>query len=238
MDRTQLADRISTLHESLTPAEQANLKLLLGLSAGQLASDSDTGRARAEVTRTLDLLCPYEVADPHGLQYRGRPEFLTDELLAQLQQDARDIAERAVPFDEHYLGYGSAAADALSTSEELSTFLADIVPSAVPTGVASLLYYRDEGQGIRPHVDTDIFSLNVLLMLDHEYPSGLEQPSALQMHYADGTVERVQLEPGELVVFLAGTQAHSRSPIVQGEHVTILTLGFMPEGAPIENYTR
>ncbi|MEI2730416.1 MAG: hypothetical protein V9G08_00085 [Dermatophilaceae bacterium] len=238
MDQTQLADRISRLHETLSPAEQANLKLLLGLSAGQLASDADNGQARAEVTRTLDLLCPYDVADPHGLQYRGRPPFLTDQLLAQLQQDAHDIAPRAVPFDEHYLGYGSAAADALSTSDELRGFIAGIVPSAVPTGVASLLYYRDPGQGIRPHVDTDIFSLNVLIMLEHGYPDDLQHPSALQMHYADGTVEPVVLEPGELVVFLAGTQAHSRSPIVRGEHVTILTLGFMPEGAPIENYRR
>lgn len=238
MTESHLADRISSLHETLSLAEQANLKLILGLSAGQLASTSDVGAARAEVTRALDLLCPYDVANPHGLQYRGRPEFITDELLGQLQEDAHDIASRAVPFDEHYLGYGSAAADQLSTSPELSNFVAGLVPSAVPTGIASILYYRDAGQGISPHVDTDIFSLNILLMLEHNYPEGIENPSALQMHYPDGKVERVVLRPGELVVFLAGTQAHSRSPIVEGENVTILTLGFMPEGAPIENYKR
>lgn len=238
MDSTQLADRISTLHAGLTPAEQANLKLILGLSAGQLASQADTSQARSAVTRTLDLLCPYDVEDPHGVQYRGRPDFLTDDLLARLQQDAREIAPKAVAFDEHYLGYGSATADWLSTSPELADFVSTIVPASLPTGVASLLYYRDAGQGIVPHVDTDIFSLNILLMLDHQYPEGLEEPSALQMHYADGEVERVQLSAGELVIFLAGTQAHSRSPIVEGENVTILTFGFMPVGAPIENYRR
>lgn len=238
MENAQLADRISSLHAGLSPAEQANLKLILGLSAGQLAAEQKSSAARSAVTRTLDLLCPYDVEDPHGLQYRGRPEFLTDELLARLQKDARDIAPEAVAFDEHYLGYGSATADWLSTSRELADFVSSVVPACLPTGVASLLYYRDAGQGIVPHVDTDIFSLNVLLMLEHEFPEGLAQPSALQMHYADGEVERVQLSPGELVIFLAGTQAHSRSPIVEGETVTILTLGFMPVGAPIENYER
>jgi hypothetical protein len=76
------------------------------------------------------------------------------------------------------------------------------------------------------------------MMLEHEIPSGIEEPSALYMHFADGTEQRLQLSPGEVVIFLAGTQAHSRTPISEGENVTILTFGFMPEGAPLENYRR
>ena len=45
-----------------------------------------------------------------------------------------------------------------------------------------------------PHIDTDIFSLNVLMMLAHDIPDGTPEPSALHMHYADGSKERFQLE--------------------------------------------
>jgi hypothetical protein len=129
-------------------------------------------------------------------------------------------------------------ADQLATSDALAELVATVVPKAVATGIASYLFYRDAGQGIIPHIDTDIFSLNVLMMLAHDIPPGLAEPSALYMHFADGTEQRVQLSAGEVVIFVAGTQAHSRTPIREGERVTILTFGFMPEGAPLENYRR
>lgn len=237
-DVSTIGRQLADLHHALTPAEQANLKLILGLSAGHLvpADDPMSRRSRKEVSEALEILCPYDVADPRGVQYRGRPGFLTDELLKALITEAEEIGPGAVPFDEHYLGYGGPVASRVATSPELAAMVAGIVPRAVSTGVASYLFYRDAGQGIIPHIDTDIFSLNILLMLRHEYPEGLTEPSALYMHYPDGSKDRFQLESGEVVVFLAGTQAHSRSTIVQDEKVTILTFGFMPEGAPITNY--
>ena len=82
------------------------------------------------------------------------------------------------------------------------------------------------------------FSLNILMMLQHRLPATAIEPSALYMHYPDGSEERLQLQPGEVVIFLAGTQAHSRTRIAAQESVSILTFGFMPKGAPIENYRR
>ncbi|MCA1221813.1 hypothetical protein [Streptomyces sp. 8L] len=235
-----MGQRLADLHRTLTPAEQANLKLILGLSAGQLVPDKDPGseKGRQAVSEALELLCPYDVVDPRGIQYRGRPAFLTDEVLRSLTDEAVRVGQTAVPFDEHYLGCGGPVADRLAVSDELAELVTSVVPKAEATGIASYLFYRDAGQGIIPHIDTDIFSLNVLMMLEHEIPDGLTQPSALYMHYADGTEQRVQLSPGEVVIFLAGTQAHSRTPIQEGERVSILTFGFMPEGAPLENYRR
>ncbi|OLF13940.1 hypothetical protein BLA60_01790 [Actinophytocola xinjiangensis] len=235
-----VGQRLADLHGSLSPAEQANLKLILGLSAGHLVPERDprSQRGRTAVSEALELLCPYEVADPRGAQYRGRPDLLTDALLDTLIAEARDVGETAVPFDEHYLGCGGPVADRLATSAELTALVRSVVPGAEPTGIASYLFYRDAGQGIIPHIDTDIFSLNVLLMLDHRTPGDPATSSALYMHYPDGSEERFQLTPGEVVIFLAGTQAHSRTPIVEGERVTILTFGFMPQGAPIGNYRR
>lgn len=235
-----LARRLADLHEGLSPAEQANLKLILGLSAGHLVPDKnpDSEQGRQTVSRALEFLCPYTVDDPRGIQYRGRPAFLTDDLLAALVAEAEEVGRTAVPFDEHYLGCGGPIADQVSTSDDLSALVAQVVPGAEGTGVASYLFYRDAGQGIIPHIDTDIFSLNVLLMLRHDHPADLAAPSALYMHFADGTEQRLQLSPGEVVIFLAGTQAHSRTPIGASERVTILTFGFMPAGAPLENYRR
>ncbi|MFC4852053.1 hypothetical protein [Actinophytocola glycyrrhizae] len=232
--------RLADLHGSLSPAEQANLKLILGLSAGHLVPERDPRAqdGRVAVSEALELLCPYDVADPRGAQYRGRPELLTDELLATLIAEAEEVGETAVPFDEHYLGCGGPVADRLATSPGLTALVRSVVPGAEPTGIASYLFYRDAGQGIIPHIDTDIFSLNVLMMLAHETPQDAPTTSALCMHYPDGSEERFQLAPGEVVIFLAGTQAHSRTPIVAGERVTILTFGFMPKGAPVGNYRR
>jgi hypothetical protein len=235
-----VGQRLADLHSSLNPAEQANLKLILGLSAGHLVPERDPGsvNGRAAVSEALELLCPYEVDDPRGAQYRGRPALVTDELLGSLIAEAQEVGATAVPFDEHYLGCGGPIADRLATSPELTALVRSVVPGAEPTGIASYLFYKDAGQGIIPHIDTDIFSLNVLLMLAHETPADPVTTSALYMHYPDGSDERFQLTPGEVVIFLAGTQAHSRTPIAEGERVTILTFGFMPQGAPLGNYRR
>ncbi len=240
MTIASMGRRLADLHGDLTPAEQANLKLILGLSAGRLVPDKapESESSRRAVSEALEILCPYEVLDPRGVQYRGRPAFLTDDLLGRLVAESERVGETAVPYDEHYLGYGGPIADRLATSPELADLVASVVPKAEATGIASYLFYRDPGQGIIPHIDTDIFSLNVLMMLSHRYPCGLADPSALYMHFPDGTEQRLQLSPGEVVIFLAGTQAHSRTPIREGETVTILTLGFMPQGAPLGNYQR
>lgn len=235
---TSLSNKLEEFNNSLTPAEQASFKLILGLSAGQLASENIVDESRHEVTETLYRLCPYNVSKVHGLQYRGRPEFLTDALFEKILEESKIIGKEAIPFDEHYLGYGGPLASEIAKSEALSKLVESVVPKCEPTGIASYIFYRDEGQGIVPHVDTDIFSLNVLLMLEHEYPEGGSAPSVLTLHYPDGSSEGFDLSPGEIVIFLAGTQAHSRTSISSGEKVSILTFGFMPEGAPIENYQR
>ncbi|TFB94442.1 hypothetical protein E3O10_01320 [Cryobacterium luteum] len=235
-----IAARLVELHRNATTAERANLKLILGLSAGNLvpSSDSLAAESRRAVSETLELLCPYDVPDPRGLQYRGRPDFLTDDLFDRLLQESISKREIAIPFDEHYLGAGGLVADDVALSAELAALVESVVPGAESTGIASYLFYKDEGQGIDPHIDTDIFSLNILMMLQHRLPGTEVEPSALYMHYPDGSEERLQLQPGEVVIFLAGTQAHSRTRIGADESVSILTFGFMPKGAPIENYRR
>ncbi|NJK32240.1 MAG: hypothetical protein HC927_07435, partial [Deltaproteobacteria bacterium] len=94
-------------------------------------------------------------------------------------------------------------------------------------GVASFLYY-DERPGIDPHIDTDIFSLNVLLMLEHRQGEG--PGSNLVIFPPRAEPQRLDLQPGEIVVMFAGSIAHGRERVSRGEAVSILTFGFHPLG--------
>jgi len=228
-----LTRKLHDFNVKLTPAEQANFKLLLGLAAGGLAPEFEkpgnaaNAQAFDAVVDTLAHLQPFsDRIPPNGVVYRGRPPFISDSTLLELQVEARHLRPSADPFDEHFLGYGGELADAMSTSHELVSFVADRAGAVRPTGIASFLFYDEPGQGIEPHIDTDVFAFNVLLMLDHR--GGGPAGSALVMFPPFSEPERFQLAPGEMVMFFAGSVAHGREPVGQDEAVSILTFGFQP----------
>lgn len=240
-----LSEKLRAFNDTLSGAEQANYKLLLGLAAGGLApdleklpdaADSDgptdggLGEAFDTVTETLAQLQPYrDRIKSNGIAYRGRPGFMTDKLLASLQAEAVMVRRGASRFDEHFLGCGGPLADKLATSDTLATFVRTHAGDVRATGVASFLFYDEPGQGIDPHIDTDVFSLNVLLMLRHSQEDP-ERGSALVVFPPRGQPERLELEPGEIVVMFAGSVAHARERMRNGESVCILTFGFHPLG--------
>lgn len=230
------ATKLVSFNDTLTDAEKANFKLLLGLAAGGLTpgfarpTAPDAARALDTVSDALASLQPYSKRiSPNGIAYRGRPPLMTDELLARLQQEARELRPTASRFEEHFLGCGAPLANELAVSDTLCSFVREHAGHVEPTGVASFLYYDEEGQGIDPHIDTDIFSLNVLLMLDHHYVDG--PPSTLVVFPPHAEPQRLDLEPGEIVVMFAGSIAHGRERVRRGETVSILTFGFHPLGA-------
>ena len=216
-------------------SEQANFKLLLGLAAGGLAvnlhkpSDRAAAAEFDTVSDTLASLQPYSKRISYnGLAYRGRPKFMTDERLLALQEEARTLRVSARRFDEHFLGCGAPIANELAISDTLSSFVQTYAGDVKPTGIASFLYYDEAGQGIDAHIDTDIFSLNVLLMLSHRYKK--TPRSALVLLPPHYPAERIELEPGEIVIMFAGSIAHGRERMKPDEAVSILTFGFHPLG--------
>ena len=232
----QLADKLRQFNETLTEAEKANFKLLLGLAAGGLAGTFEKPRERGAaaafdtVSDALARLQPYSGRISHnGVAYRGRPALMTDELLRALQEEARARRPSAGRFDEHFLGCGAPLANDLAVSADLASFVREHAGDVDPTGVASFLYYDEPGQGIEPHIDTDIFALNVLLMLEHRWSA--ESPSSLVIFPPHREPERLLLEPGEIVILFAGSIAHGRERMKPGESVSILTFGFHPKGA-------
>lgn len=234
--RPALVEKFCQLNSALSEAEQANFKLLLGLAAGGLAPTFErphsgtSAEAFDTVSDTLIGLQPYRNRISYnGIAYCGRPEFMTDGLLESLQTEARETRKSARRFDEHFLGCGAPIANDLASSTELKSFVQSHAGDVEPTGIASFLYYDEPGQGIEPHIDTDIFSLNVLLMLDHRFR--ITPRSALTVFPPHCPPERIELDPGQIVVMFAGSVAHGRPRMKAGESVSILTFGFRPLGS-------
>ena len=232
-----LADKLKAFNNGLSEPEKANFKLILGLSAGGLITDMrrpeklDEAVAIDTVTETLSKLQPYSNRiSKNGIAYKGRPQFVTDQLLKDLQEEALSIRGAAIRFDEHFLGCGAPIANELAVSKELVDFVQVHTGKVKPTGVASFLFYDEEGQGIDPHIDTDIFSLNVLLMLSHEESRNPNHDSALFVFPPGERPEKINLLPGEIVIMFAGSIAHGRQRMKRGESVSILTFGFHPLG--------
>ncbi|MFD2249592.1 hypothetical protein FHS82_004046 [Pseudochelatococcus lubricantis] len=228
-----LSSRILQLSESLNEPERDNLKLLLGMAAGQLipsdAEEVDSARFEAykTVASCLARLQPHRDRVPkNGIAWRGRPSFLDHAMLNSLREEATRERQSALRHDEHFLGCGGILANELASSTDLLSLVEGVAGSVAATGTASYIYYDEPGQNICPHIDTGIFSVNALFMLRHDF---VDRPlSSLQLYPVDAPRETLQLEPGELIVFWADSVVHARTSVGPGEVVNILTVGFSP----------
>ncbi|WP_150123925.1 hypothetical protein [Methyloversatilis sp. RAC08] len=111
---------------------------------------------------------------------------------------------------------------------ELKRFVQSLFPGVMPTGVASYIYYDGEGHGLDPHIDTEVYEINVIVMLEHVLPVSGE-PSHLLIYENDVVPNRVLLVPGEVLILNAGSVVHAREDMARGEKVSILTVGFSYE---------
>lgn len=239
--------------DALSPADTAELsgsllELAAGLKGPELASFVAT------IANTARRLCPHGqfptdprelqlfrtalrvLSDvqghprmtPNGVLYRGRPDFVTDELLEALRVEARDeVRPRAIWQRGHRLGVGGTLGDRLATGDALRSLVESCGGPVDATGVASFLFYEEEGAGITAHVDSDVFSINVNLILRHDATG--ERRTRFFLFHGDGkTREEMILEPGDLLVTFGDSVLHGRSPLAAGEVMTNLTIGFQP----------
>lgn len=175
----------------------------------------------------LRVLSTGETSIPkNGIVYRGFPDWLNGDILFNLQKEAE--TRRLQPLDriDHYLGCGGRHADRLSVDETLLQFVEKQTGKKVKaTGIASYLYYDKPGLGIKPHVDTDVFSINMMLMLRHDCKNE-ESRSATLVFPEGGEMECYRLDIGEVMLMYGGAVIHSRSIIGADENVCLLTIGF------------
>lgn len=228
------AVRLASFIATLSGAERRALKLSLSDRIPSFFDASNTLRDGGPeqlaqfrlLATTLRALTPHaHTIPPNGIAYYGRPAWLGPVLLARLQAEAK--IRRELPLDriDHYLGCGGPHADALSVAPAVIAFVSAAVGPVRATGIASYLFYDRAGLGIRPHVDTEVFSVNLMLMLRHVHGAEVE-PSATVVFPGDGEMERYRLQPGEAMLMHGSSVIHARSLVQPTEDIALLMIGF------------
>ncbi len=239
---SDLNQSILKFTDSLTAGEKKILKGRLTQSV-PLFFDKNNQRCFSEkyssknfnqLAAILRTLSPnHNYIPKNGIVYRGFPDWLNNDLLLKLQQEAK--IRRLEPLDrhDHFLGCGGDYADKLSVDNNLVKFVEQQTGRTIKaTGIASYLFYDSPGLGIRPHVDTDIFSINLMVMLRHEFKDENSR-SATLVFPENGEIEKYQLSVGEAMLMYGGAVVHSRSLISEGENVCLLTIGFNVDEGPL-----
>lgn len=161
----------------------------------------------------------------NGVSFRGYPEWLDNKLLSELIVEADIRKDKPLDRTDHYLGCGGNIADELSVNKNVINFVENFVGKVKPTGVSSYIYYDREGTGIKPHIDTAVFSINMIIMLKHEYDSE-KSKSSTNIFPAYSSPEKYYLNIGEVMIMHGSSIVHTRSIIKKNEKVHLLTIGF------------
>ncbi|MGV0870470.1 hypothetical protein [Corynebacterium kalidii] len=230
MPTGELEYKLAELAAKLDKPERENLKLLLSMAAGGLISGHASTDDREAQKQALDIAqksLPLlqrnpKHAVPDGIVHIGRAPFFADDDLEALDKESRLYRSHAKRFHNHYVASDAPVAKEIALSSAINEFLTDKVGPALPTNKANYLYYDSPGLGIDPHVDKDVFSLNVLTMLEH---SGARK-SVLKLYPNGTTPITLELQPGESLVFLADRVTHERTPTTGDENIRLVSFGY------------
>lgn len=233
----RLAQKIIDFDSTLTPLESFNMNLLMSVSVGGIAPHGGipTSGVRGEAWEAgLRVLSHMH---PGGLRYHGPAPIITEDLLRSLQAEAEEQEEISHRTGVQELSPGGPVAVAFSSAPEVLDFVSKAVGHRVfPTEIGSYLFYNHTGDYLYPHVDTEVFAVNLIVMLKHDLPEGVPLPdgSCLLVWEAGKGERRVPLAVGEVAVLLASGTVHGREAIRDGEKVTIVTVGFQYTGIEVD----
>lgn len=196
---------------------------------GEFPADPAELQYFRDVLHVLARLQNHPRMTPNGVCYFGRPGFMTDDFLEALRKEAvEQVRPKAIAQPGHLIGDCGDLALALANGPELKRIVEQCAGPVDATGVVSYMFYEGEGTGIPAHVDTDVFSLNVNINLFHTREGGPRQ-SQLFIFKSDGSVKETYFfQPGEMMITFGDSIVHGRSPLVAGESITNLTIGFQP----------
>lgn len=179
------------------------------------------------LSHAIRELTPYSSDIPqNGISFYGHPTWLTDDLLDTLQREAQERKNKKLDRVDHFLSCGGEVADKLSVNKDIIKFMSEHVGNIKPTGIASYLYYDFQGGGIKPHVDTEVFYINLIIMLKHDAPYDGVEPSSTIIFPPGMPSEKYQLKVGEVILMHGSSTIHTRSIISNGEDIHLLTIGF------------
>jgi hypothetical protein len=163
-----------------------------------------------------------------GVYFIGQPSWLDAALLGALQQEAAEQRQTAEKIRAQYFADLGAVGAELAGSAVLRDFVVEHTGPTSASGFANYRYYDIPQSQVPPHVDTDNFGLNLIIMLGHSYAA--ERRSALLLFPHGPKPLTFLLEPGEVILFNAKEVIHARTPISEdgNENATNMGIGYAP----------
>ncbi|GIG68354.1 hypothetical protein [Phytomonospora endophytica] len=186
--------------------------------------------ARAAHTLT-DTRATRSLGRDDGVFHLGRPGWLTGELFDGLLRESREQRAGAEKIREQHFAELGPVGCSLRESDELRNYVeTNAGVSATASGKGNYRYYDIPHSHVVPHIDTDQFALNVIVMLEHDWVSERRSGLLLFPHGKDPVT--VLLEVGEVILFYARRVIHARTPISDNndERAVNLGIGFTPAG--------
>lgn len=222
---------------TLSPDDEATffqLKELLGIAAGGVPNDgtlpSDPaalGGFRLAQNCLFELRRGRKNLREDGILYKGRPSFMTDELVAALQVEMEQLQLSAVRDRwQQFLSKGGPVVRSVVEHPELRALVIELAGPVLDKAEATCLFYDVPGAEIRPHVDVDQFCVNANLMIAHTAQGA--RSSDFVLYPVGGEPRRLHFEPGEFLLFYADCIVHARTSISPGEKVRAVSIGFRP----------
>lgn len=163
----------------------------------------------------------------HGLIWRGRPPWMTAEILNGLNTESlsrRSKASLLPPPGAHRWCAAGPVGESLANSLFVREFIESHIGSLVGEARSNYNYYEEAGHAAYPHTDEPEFGINMLIMLEHYCAQ--EPLSALWIFPSESRPICVELQPGDAVLFHARSTVHQRLPVKVDENVRIVSIGY------------
>jgi acyl-CoA synthetase (AMP-forming)/AMP-acid ligase II len=220
-----LSDGMLELSRTLSLPERHVQRLLLGCALRHLVPSEHLPRGR-ELSMAAIVLAGLARLQSDTVLYLGRPEFLSDELLRSLQDEAVASQAGATVIHHWCTADIGPAAHRFVESEGLRTLVSRLAGPMAPTGYGKYVYCDEAVSGVGVHLHTQPFAVNVELKLAHEHPAG--EPGQLVLWPPHAEKHRFEVWPGEMVLWFNGNVPHTREEPRPGEKMTAVSVFFEP----------
>ncbi len=231
---------IHSLLSQLNENEVDALKYRLSIEAVKLLSDDNIGNVQTarfnQLLTNLVSIHHYRDRIPkYGLVYKGRPDFMTDNLVEKLLQESMQFkADSRKNLDQYIYQVetdnNSTYAEQLAGSEQLHQLVNKYAGPSLPSFVTNYLYYNQKDQWSRPHVDNAFTSITVMVGLKQSSKSGSHhQLSSSFIYWPNKPKFSYQLQPGEMAIFFGAAVLHGRTKLGEDEDTLSLLMSFRPD---------
>lgn len=237
-----LSERLQRFSQQLSPNERDALKYRLSLaSIKEMEKDFEISQNPDKRQRFFGFLQHLLAIQPffgrvpmYGIAYRGRPDFMTDQLVEDLRAEALRFRPYARLNFEQFIATidtpdDSTVSERLAASEDLYRLVTQHAGSCLRSYITSYIYYEVAGQCSKPHVDNAFTSITAMIGLRNDHEDLTSPLSSSVIYWPDSPPMEYRLKPGELVIFFGVCTLHGRYPISSGETIHSLLVSFRPE---------